>query len=549
MFLKKKRVKRDLKAEALKDAERRISEFKSNLPDLDPEKAQKKFSHIAIKAFSRIYGLHYEATYEEVASDIQRKRIPDETKEKVKGFCQKMVNLEYGKHQQKGKKLSDLVDEFEEILKHDHLEEHEEKKNWFKAPKKAALPDPPAPDMPPPPETPVSTTTNKLFGKKLALPHMELPRVEMPHLGMHEAISSIFSKKPKELEILPSFEEAASSLPDLPLMEIAEPEKAAAEGLPEFDIKEKDKLDKDIERLLATIDTDKKKIAEEVGKLKAEGDLIDEQRKKIKAMAEETPKEDARQARIRELQKDIESKKEELKAKEADLQAREKELNSKIIEIESLRGEIDGLNAKVSNDSEKLRLREQELKQKEKVLDEIRLEVEQQNVKVMKEVDKFKLELKEKQENFLELQKFFNQRENKLSHEESHFLEQKRRHVKYLEISIVKHRELLEKDLLVTERRLLETINEYERIIKEADAYQGKFRELEKDKLFLEKELHTKMEFFDKAEKEMLSKDPQLTEMALAITAKEEKLKEREDMILRLEQEVKLARSMQRKNK
>ncbi|MBN2422056.1 hypothetical protein JXB41_02420 [Candidatus Woesearchaeota archaeon] len=533
MLTRKKKSKSDKKIEVKKKAIADLEKLKQELSSSDKiEQLSKRYFRLINTTFSRLFNIHYEFTYEELIQDIGNKRIAPELKDLVKEYAEKLIKIEYAKKKLSKNNLKDLIRDFEKIINIDKVEETSEKKPGLLSrllPKKKTAGAAQR-------ESVQNIEEKKTIPKKEPeeLPKLkELPKTELPGKPKKSLLNKFISKiKTKKTETMPPppkfLQDKDSKLGELPEFDITETKKVKQSNKKTEIAKQK--LDKNIDKVLEKITSDKESLSDQYEKITQEKSELEQQKKKIKNYGKKISSD-----KLKKIQESFDVKKSDLDQKENLLKKREEQLNKKLEEVNKLKKEVGKLSTKVSTDEALLKNKEQELMKKEALLNEIKKEIDIQNKKAISEITKFKKNLKQKQKKFLELQKYYNLRENRLSVNESHFLEAKQKHFSYLEKNIQKHKELLEKDLLKIETELTELTEKQTAVDNKINDTTKKHKSLLKEKEVIENELKTKEVYFHNLENEFKNKEPKLKETAEDIDTRENNLLHREKELNKLE--------------
>ncbi|MBD3202837.1 hypothetical protein GF327_00960 [Candidatus Woesearchaeota archaeon] len=525
MLFKKKKKKIDKKTKIRNTADNEIKKIRDLLGKKETSEVSHEFFKLVRKIFSKLFNIRYEFTFQELRKDIKRKHIPKELKNKVRNFCDEIIRLEYSHVSITKNQLSTLIDEFENIVNFEKKKKKIEKqhlvfKNIKEAGKKLKkiLPD-------------KKYLLN--IPEKLHLSHQDTashnPIESLP--PAFEPISSekndMFLEHDEETPILPKFDTSFKNTQN--------------QDKNETQLKvDNKKLRQQADDILKKINSDKDYITKEVEKISTQEKNLTKQKSELKQIFSDLKKDQRQeeQKKIQELKTNLGSRQEELNRKEKSLLEKKQQIEKKIKKVESIRNEIYSMSKKVSDDEVQVKVKEEELRQKEQVLEQIKKDIKSQKKKAEKEIDKFKKILKQKQEKFLQLQKYFNSRENRLSVKETNFLKAKKEHVRFLENHIQKHKHLIEKDLENTINNIQKhksRINHLETVIRD---FKNRKKQISDFANHLKKESNLKEKHFLRIENEFKKQKPKLIKSEKLMIKREKYLLKREKEINKYESKI-----------
>ncbi|MBU0758476.1 MAG: hypothetical protein KKF44_10495 [Nanoarchaeota archaeon] len=630
MLFKKKKVKKDKSKEYRKEAKLNILEVKSLLDEnIELKKVHHKFAKLVKRSFSKIFKIHYQFTYEEMAADIQKKRISPETKEIIKHICNNLSELEYSNKKITLENLYSMISLFETAIEIKDIKPEKAKPNikilgsLIKKKDKENMNSLDADEI-----KAKKNNDRNLFAKILKKKEHEKEGGKMVPDPLDEIYYDQAKKSPKQktkkngflsldLPPPPKFpsEETEPILPEIPLKEdipndekenerIGTPnkqesndEKKEKKGifglftkkketeaedtvLPAFDVNEedikkypikedsfeesnlsKDKLQSNIDVLLKKISTDKVELNQEFSEMKREKEKLQEhkikieklekslvsgnekktskknkssnktssQRKKLTNLEKSTEKDEhglkSKIEEVKKLKNEVSSLHSNVKKNEISLKKKEKSLIDK-------ETQLNEINKELSLNESMIKEKEKSLLEKEKKIDGIKKELDEHSKKAKNEINSFKKDLEDKKNKFLMIQKYFNQRENRLSVEEKTFLESKRKHVRFLDNKILKYKELLTKEMENNEKTLSDLKQQQKNNENEFRELHIAYKALIEEKKNLEEASTNKKKQFDTMEKEFSDKGPTLAKYAKEIM-------NRENIVLKKELELK----------
>ena len=239
----------------------------------------------------------------------------------------------------------------------------------------------------------------------------------------------------------------------------------------------------------------------------------------------------------KEITKDID----ELEKKKQVLKDREKEADSRLKTISDMEKGLKELSKKLNKDEQLLKKEKDLIKTKEKLIKEIKKDLHKKYDEAIKEIENTKVELKDKKSNFLKLQKFYQARENRLSHEESNLLKEKRQYSKLVSGLLNQHFGIAKSDLENTEHRIQELKDKNKEAGKQLKGYEKKFRDLVKEKDRMKNEIIAKKTYFSEVELEFKQKDPKFQTLNEILDKKNMLNIEKESVLLDLKTNIEKA--------
>jgi len=231
----------------------------------------------------------------------------------------------------------------------------------------------------------------------------------------------------------------------------------------------------------------------------------------------------------------------ELEKKKHILKDREKEADSRLKTISEMEKRLKELSKKLNKDEQLLKKEKDLIKTKEKLVREIKKDLHKKYDEAIKEIEKTKIDLKDKTSNFLKLQKFYQVRENRLSHEESNLLKEKRQYSKLISKLLNQHFGIAKSDLENTEHRIQELKDKNKETGTQLKDYEKKFRDLVKEKDRIKKEISDKKNYFSTVETEFKEKDPEFQTLNEILDKKNDINIEKESVLLELKTHIEKA--------
>ncbi len=114
---KKKKKKKERTEIAREKTLKRIESFKIHLPKKNIEDNSIQFFHIVRSFFADLFKIRYEFTFEELDSELNRKKVDKKLKEKIAIFLKKISAVEYSDEKLSSNEIKKLFEEFKEIFK------------------------------------------------------------------------------------------------------------------------------------------------------------------------------------------------------------------------------------------------------------------------------------------------------------------------------------------------------------------------------------------------------------------------------------------------
>ncbi|MDD5086657.1 MAG: hypothetical protein PHV16_02800 [Candidatus Nanoarchaeia archaeon] len=114
---KNKKEKRDRVEVAKEKTLKRIESFKKHLSKKSLEDSSIQFFHIVRFFFADLFKIRYEFTFEELDSELKKRKADENLKEKITIFLKKISAVEYSDEKLSQREIQDLFEEFKEIFK------------------------------------------------------------------------------------------------------------------------------------------------------------------------------------------------------------------------------------------------------------------------------------------------------------------------------------------------------------------------------------------------------------------------------------------------
>ncbi len=296
--------------------------------------------------------------------------------------------------------------------------------------------------------------------------------------------------------------------------------------LPSFEEIQTDKKETEIKNNLSDI---VKKLEAQKGDIKQGISILSKEKEVLQKQKDQLKKFDL--PRFKAFDDNLSGQIKEIDAKTKKFESTEENVDKKLLAMSEIEKGLKKLSSKLQKDDESIKNRGKFLDAKEKVINDIKKEMDSKYTTAITEIENLKQELAIKEKSFLELQKFYQQRENRLSVEEGNLLDEKRSHGKLVSSLLTKHIEAAQNDLKSTE----EKISDVKDRIKKADfgikETFRKFADISREKENLQKDVKEKQKYFAEIEKGFLEKDPEFDETNKLLDSKIENNIERESAI------------------
>ncbi len=221
--------------------------------------------------------------------------------------------------------------------------------------------------------------------------------------------------------------------------------------------------------------------------------------------------------------KKVDEELESLETKKKELEKKEEAIDEKLLEIKKIEYEIDEHAKKLSADDLALKEKEDFIISKEKLIEEIRKDFKVKYDDTLKEIEELKKDLKDKEESFLGLQKFYQKREEKLFLEENNLLEEKRRYGKTVSGLIGNHINIAKEDIEKTQAEILSLKSKIQKADESFKEYSKNQKKLMHEKDMLRKTLDGKKKYFSEIEKDFSKKDLEFQSLEKDILKRQEK--------------------------
>ena len=551
----------------------------------EPEKEFHKLSKIVNSVISHGLDLHYKFTYEDLKLEIIEKNLPDDVETKAEDLCNMLNELEFSKDKITNEKLvevSRLLLELVNMLTGVKVEDKKlesEEDDFKKIPVEPAKLDVKEKK----PEVKFEKLEKKgLFSGLLKKKDKKAEPEELPEFKFKPKKPEI--KKDKEPELMENKDVVEVKEPDdftVALKEEPEdnlikeskkdkleesftvshekkaklkPEKVRAKvkkikkqkvakkikKLPLSKITKKakpvKKKEEDLHEVIKQLKQEKRQIEKEIALVDKEEHVLKDEKKIIEKRDSIRPLPEFKIFK-QELGRDID----ELEKKKDVLKSKEKEADSRLKTISIMEKKLKELSKKLGKDEIMLKKEKDLIKTKEKLIREIKKDLGKKYNEAVKEIEKIKFDLKDKKSNFLKLQKFYQARENRLSHEEANLLTEKRQYTKLVSGLLNKHFGIAKSDLENTGHKIQELKNKNKEAEKQLKGYEKKFRDLVREKDRIKKDISDKKNYFSTVESEFKEKDPEFEKLNVLLNKKNELNIEKESVLLELKTKIEKA--------
>ena len=307
-------------------------------------------------------------------------------------------------------------------------------------------------------------------------------------------------------------------------------QKVKKKYIPKINVKP---IKKDLDELIQELEQNKSELRKEIT-------LIDKEENIIRKEKDTVPKKTLPEFKL--FHKTIDDELLELGHKKEILQKKESLIQEKLVALKEIEQNLTSLSVEVKQDHKSIKEKKDFIKAKETVIKKIKAEMKEKYNEAMGEVDNLKHDLKDKEKKFLLLQKFYNNREQKLHTEESNLIEEKRKYGKIVSNLLLNHLESAQAEL--------DHINDKIGQLKLKDKLLDKDlaqQDLDKKHILNEKELIkktilSKKKYFSEIESAIKEKNPEFEEIGKAISLKEKQNIEMQDRLLDYEKVIDDAR-------
>ncbi|NTV23194.1 MAG: hypothetical protein HGA85_02345 [Nanoarchaeota archaeon] len=318
-----------------------------------------------------------------------------------------------------------------------------------------------------------------------------------------------------------------------PVVETPKDKPLSASELPKFESKlnEKErKFKKSLSDIVSNLELGKKGIAEEIRLLGKEKKVLEGEKQEIlKRMQERKLPE------YKEFETNINSQITDLDKKREELRLREKDIGERLNAVAAMEANIKGMSSKLSQDEKSMKSRAQFLESKEKVLKKIKDELSKKYDSAIQEIEAMKNEVKEKQESFIKLQRFYQERENKLSVEEENLLNEKRQYSRLVSGLLMRHMDIALSDLAATEKKITTLLAHEKELDESLNSKVDNYKDITKEKDSIKKDMEQKKKYFDTVELEFNQKAPEFEALDRQLTMKQEALAKKEPAVISFE--------------
>jgi len=386
----------------------------------------------------------------------------------------------------------------------------------------------------------VEPTLKRFSEEKIKIKPRKFDKIvkeKLPVKVMKEKIIKPVKVETKKLVKLPIKVKAVEA--KKPFVKVEKIKVEKVEELPKFNISEtllkKEKLfEKNLSDIVKDLERGKRDIRVEVGLLDKEKKVLAKEKEKLKKVSTDTKILPS----FKVFQSNISNEIGELETKRKDLLKKEQEINEKLKSISVMEKNLKQLSAKLKIDDTQVREKTGLLEAKETVLTSIKKELDKKYSHAIGEIEKLKNDLREKEENFLKLQKFYQSRENRLSVEEGNVIIEKKQYGKLVSNLLAKHLELASLDL----RRVNENLETVKEKNKNSDKrlieYDKKFWNIVREKDEIKKEMEAKKKYFDNLEEDFSKKDPEFEEINKKLDKRNETTIKRETNLIDFEKNI-----------
>jgi hypothetical protein len=574
-----------------------IEKFQNNLSLSSLENDFSTFGKMLNKALSDSLDIHYKFTYEDLMLDAKEKHLSPEVEEKINYMCLLMNEMEFDKSKITKENLMSVSDGLSSLIrmirdpikspiairevKKETSPAKAEKNGFFsrlfRQDKKEARNEQKAEII----DINVEKANLNPFSDEMFLPPgMKKEEIEIPvlpefmpeleekiieiktapiKLAEKDLLSTVVveEEKPVLVEVEKEYLPQETKI-DIKKIKVIKKEdfktKKNAKILAQSKNKEPEKILEDLPKFsVATSSYEKKKTGFE----KNLGDIVKSLERGKETVASEIILVDAEKKELLKEKDNLKkqhSKKEEKKTileskaitkeiagldkRRAELEGKEKELSEKLKSVNVMEKHLHEWNSKLGKDDESIKKKTAFLESKEKILDMIKKDLDEKYKETAKEIDKIKKDMKEKGNNFLHLQKFYQSRENRLMVEEGNILDEKRNYSKVVSGLLSKHIIIAKKDIEKADLKLSEMARKENKLDGEIRGYKTKFSDLIKEKDSIGKGIAEKKIYFDGVERDFRSKDPEIAELNSNLDKREMTLLKREDGLSRFMLEI-----------
>jgi hypothetical protein len=509
----------DISRDPAKELSKKIDDFQKGLPkSKNLMKDFEKLEKILNTFLEKDFGVHYKFTYEDLKFDIKEKNPTGDVMKLVERICDEMNELEFDKSKITIERLLQLSTDIEKLSVNIVPMAASPKANIKDSMPAPVLMDNPVADI---------EMTDSMFAPNVPIePATLAPQAEVaiPAIPEMPPIDSL-PPAPKETQ--------KETIIEKIVQHIIPHKEDKKDDLPMFERSKKDELSD----LVKSLERNKRGIAEEIKLIQNEQALL----KKEKGVSKDLP-----QFKI--FHRKLDDEIAELEDKKQALFKKEHEIEKKIGQLEVFEKDLEERSSKVSEIEKGVEEKRSYVNAKEKVITEIKKDLESTYQLAMEEIERIRTDLKEKEENFVELQQFFNKRESRLHHEEANLIDEKRKHGKLVTSLLEHHRFIAEKDLKELDARISDYKVQETRLDSEIEEMSKRFTLLTKEKNLLKGEARSKERYFKRAEEEFKSKDSTFDSIQKSIEKKEKILLEKEKKIIALEKSLEEGETAYREN-
>ncbi|MFH2020739.1 MAG: hypothetical protein ABIJ34_04955 [archaeon] len=522
----------------------------ARLNELEFEKVKKSVNGL----FEKAYCAKYRFTYEDLKLEIKEKNPDLKDLQKVEYICDELNELEFDKAKITTEKLKRIMDDSNNLASA-FIESNKDPVDKIKEDFKEIDSDkniaPPA--MFKNNATPVIEKIEIDSKKNIAPPAMfknnTAPVIEkidkkIKDNAKKNVFSGLFKKKTEpiiekvdekiEIDALADdmfappesvLMQSKPASPQLP-QRIESLQENLSKETPTFSVPETLKKT-ELADLVKNLERNKKEIRSEINLIETE-QVVLEKEKKIEASARKLPK-------FKLIKTQIDDDLNDLKEKKLTLQKKEAEIDERIKKISSMETELEQKTKQLSNDKDVLNEKTIYLESKEKVIEEIKEDIEKTYQSAVKEIDLIKKDLKTKENAFIAIQEFFNKREDRLHHEESNLLTEKRSYGKLVSNLLGEHIKIAQADLQKTTEIIDVEKKKEAALDSEIDKLRKQFKILKKQKELFDAEIAGKDNYFGKTHSELKVKDKDFVNLKNDLDKKLDLLLSKEKSLKKIE--------------
>jgi hypothetical protein len=291
-------------------------------------------------------------------------------------------------------------------------------------------------------------------------------------------------------------------------------------SIPKINVKP---IKKDLDELIQELEQNKNELRKEIT-------LLDKEENIIRQEKDTVPNKKLPEFNL--FHKTIDNELIELSHKKEILEKKEALIQEKLDSLKKIEHNLTNLSVEVKQDHKSIKDTKKFIKAKETVIKKIKLEIKAKYNEAIHEVDNLKHDLKDKENKFLLLQKFYNNREQKLHTEESNLITEKRKYSKIVSNLILNHLESAQAELNHINDKIGQLKLKDKLLDKDLAQQELNKKYIQDEKELIRTTILSKKKYFAEVENAIKEKDPAFEELIDAIALKQDQNVELQDRLM-----------------